>query len=65
VDLEPAVLDSIRGSEYGRLFRPDNFVAGQSGAGNSWARVSSTNLTLMTLDVGTYFCLDLYIGLLY
>ncbi|SAM08459.1 hypothetical protein [Absidia glauca] len=54
VDLEPAVLDSIRGSEYGRLFRPDNFVAGQSGAGNSWARgyyTEGAELVESVLDV--------------
>jgi hypothetical protein len=40
VDLEPATMDAVRSSPYGKLFRPDNFVYGQSGAGNSWARVS-------------------------
>ena len=38
VDLEPAVLDSIKNSKYGNTFRPDNFVFGQSGAGNNWAK---------------------------
>jgi len=38
VDLEPAVLDSIKNSKYGNVFRPDNFVFGQSGAGNNWAK---------------------------
>ncbi|KAL1932275.1 hypothetical protein VTP01DRAFT_9331 [Rhizomucor pusillus] len=38
VDLEPATMDAIRGSGYGKLFRPDNFVSAQSGAGNSWAK---------------------------
>lgn len=38
VDLEPAVLDSVQNSEYGKIFRPDNFVSGQSGAGNNWAK---------------------------
>ena len=28
VDLEPGTMDSIRSSEYGQLFRPDNFVFG-------------------------------------
>jgi tubulin beta len=37
-DLEPDVLNSVRGSLYGHLFRPDNFIFGQSGAGNSWAK---------------------------
>ena len=31
-------MDSVRGSAYGQLFRPDNFVYGQSGAGNNWAK---------------------------
>jgi len=33
VDLEPGTIDSARSSLYGRLFRPDNSVCGQSGAG--------------------------------
>jgi tubulin beta len=37
-DLEPGTMDSIRGGTYGALFRPDNFVFGQSGAGNNWAK---------------------------
>ncbi|KAG9298340.1 hypothetical protein G9A89_002828 [Geosiphon pyriformis] len=38
IDLEPVTMDSIRSSPYGGLFRPDNFVFGQSGAGNNWAK---------------------------
>jgi len=38
VDLEPGTLDNIRASPYGRIFRPDNFVGGQTGAGNNWAK---------------------------
>ncbi|KAJ8704948.1 hypothetical protein PYW08_012268 [Mythimna loreyi] len=38
VDLEPGTMDSVRSGEYGQLFRPDNFVFGQSGAGNNWAK---------------------------
>ncbi|OAF67116.1 beta-tubulin [Intoshia linei] len=38
VDLEPGTIDSIRSVPFGRLFRPDNFVFGQSGAGNNWAK---------------------------
>ena len=33
IDLEPGTMDSVRQSPYGQLFRPDNFVFGQSGAG--------------------------------
>jgi tubulin beta len=38
VDLEPGTMDSIRAGPYGQLFRPDNFIFGQSGAGNNWAK---------------------------
>jgi len=37
-DLEPGTMDSIRSAHFGKLFRPDNFVFGQSGAGNNWAK---------------------------
>jgi len=37
-DLEPGTMDSIKGGPIGKLFRPDNFVHGQSGAGNNWAK---------------------------
>merc|ERR1712241_1129768 len=38
VDLEPGTMDSVRSGPYGQIFRPDNFVFGQSGAGNNWAK---------------------------
>jgi tubulin beta len=38
VDLEPGTIDQIRSGRYGKMFRPDNFVFGQSGAGNNWAK---------------------------
>lgn len=31
-------MDSVRSGAFGQLFRPDNFVFGQSGAGNNWAK---------------------------
>uniref|UniRef100_A0A1A9VQP3 Tubulin beta chain n=1 Tax=Glossina austeni TaxID=7395 RepID=A0A1A9VQP3_GLOAU len=34
IDLEPGTMDSVRQSPMGYLFRPDNFVFGQSGAGH-------------------------------
>ncbi len=37
-DLEPGTMDSIRSGGFGKMFRPDNFVNGQSGAGNNWAK---------------------------
>lgn len=38
MDLEPGTMESIRSGPYGKIFRPDNFVFGQSGAGNNWAK---------------------------
>ncbi|KAH2732912.1 hypothetical protein KXW77_003149 [Aspergillus fumigatus] len=38
VDLEPGTMDAIRSGPHGALFRPDNFVFGQSSAGNNWAK---------------------------
>jgi len=38
MDLEPGTMDSVRAGQYGNIFRPDNFVFGQSGAGNNWAK---------------------------
>jgi hypothetical protein len=36
--LEPGTMDSVRSGPFGQIFRPDNFVFGQSGAGNNWAK---------------------------
>ncbi|KAK8582279.1 hypothetical protein V6N12_072468 [Hibiscus sabdariffa] len=38
MDLEPGTMDSIRSGPVGQIFRPDNFVFGQSSAGNNWAK---------------------------
>ncbi|BGP16942.1 Karyopherin transporter [Rhodosporidiobolus nylandii] len=38
IDLEPSTGDAIRGSRLGGLFRPSNFISGDSGAGNNWAK---------------------------
>jgi len=38
VDLEPGTMDAVKSGPFGQLFRPDNFVFGQSGAGNNWAK---------------------------
>lgn len=35
---EPGTMDSVRSGPYGQIFRPDNFVFGQTGAGNNWAK---------------------------
>ena len=42
VDLEPGTMDSVRSGPFGQIFRPDNFVFGQSGAGNNWAKGNYT-----------------------
>lgn len=42
-DLEVGSLNQIKGGSIGKLFNPDCFVAGQSGAGNNWARGYYTN----------------------
>ena len=31
-------MDAARAGPYGQIFRPDNFVYGQTGAGNNWAK---------------------------
>ncbi|WMV09124.1 hypothetical protein MTR67_002509 [Solanum verrucosum] len=38
MDLEPRTMDNIRSGPYGQIFHPDNFVYGNSGAGNNWAK---------------------------
>ncbi|GMI27665.1 hypothetical protein TeGR_g1357, partial [Tetraparma gracilis] len=38
MDLEPGTMDSLRAGPFGQIFRPDNFIFGQSGAGNNWAK---------------------------
>ena len=35
---EPGTMDAIRSTEVGQLFKPDNFVFAQNGAGNNWAK---------------------------
>ena len=38
VDLEPGTMDAVRAGPAGGMFKPDNFIFGQSGAGNNWAK---------------------------
>lgn len=38
VDLEPGTIDTIKSSEMGSLFNPENFIFGQGGAANNWAK---------------------------
>ncbi len=54
VDLEPGTMDSVRSGRYGEIFRPDNFVFGESGAGNNWAKghyTEGSELVDSVLDV--------------
>eukprot|EP01083_Nonionella_stella_P150615 480063_1 len=37
-DLEPGVIDAVRSSPLGELFRPDNLINQNAGAGNNWAK---------------------------
>jgi len=58
VDLEPGTMDSVRSGPFGQIFRPDNFVFGQSGAGNNWAKghyTEGAELVDSVLDVVRYF----------
>ncbi|XP_033124218.1 tubulin beta chain-like [Anneissia japonica] len=38
VDLEPGTMDAARSGDYGSLFKPENFIFAQNGAGNNWAK---------------------------
>ena len=38
MDVEPGTMDSVRSGPFGKIFRPDSLVFGQSGAGNNWAK---------------------------
>ena len=51
MDLEPGTMDSVRSGPFGQIFRPDNFVFGQSGAGNNWAGPPKAWLVDAVLDV--------------
>ncbi|GBP20103.1 Tubulin beta chain [Eumeta japonica] len=51
VDLEPGTMDAVRSGAYGGLFRPDNFIFGQSGAGNNWAKGHYTEGAELMEDV--------------
>ena len=57
VDLEPGTMDAVRAGPYGQLFRPDNFIFGQTGAGNNYAKGHyNQELTSKGLlfEMGTY-----------
>ena len=50
MDLEPGTMDSVRAGPFGQLFRPDNFVFGQTGAGNNWAKGHYTEVYIVSLS---------------
>ncbi|XP_059836365.1 tubulin beta chain-like [Hypanus sabinus] len=59
VDLEPGTMDSVRCGYIGQLFRPDNFIYGNSGAGNNWAKghyTEGAELVENVLDVMRHEC---------
>ncbi|XP_054237982.1 tubulin beta-6 chain isoform X6 [Indicator indicator] len=61
VDLEPGTMDSVRSGPFGQLFRPDNFIFGQTGAGNNWAKghyTEGAELVDSVLDVVRKECMD-------
>lgn len=54
VDLEPGTIDNVKSSSIGNLFRPDNYIFGQSSAGNVWAKghyTEGAELVESVLDV--------------
>eukprot|EP01123_Difflugia_compressa_P000514 TRINITY_DN10596_c0_g1_i1.p1 TRINITY_DN10596_c0_g1~~TRINITY_DN10596_c0_g1_i1.p1 ORF type:complete len:450 (+),score=86.62 TRINITY_DN10596_c0_g1_i1:3-1352(+) len=38
VDLEPGAMQNIKNDKIGQLFKPSNYIYGQGGAGNNWAK---------------------------
>lgn len=38
MDLESSIMDSVLAGPFGQLYRPDNFVFTQRGAGGNWAK---------------------------
>lgn len=53
VDLEPGTMDSVRAGPFGQLFRPDNYVFGQSGAG-TLIRISQSQVAVAYVNRYTY-----------
>jgi tubulin beta len=58
-DLEVGVLDAIKNGTTGKLFKPVNMIAGQSGAGNNWAKghyTEGAELIDKVMDFGRREC---------
>jgi len=54
VDLERPTIDSIAASSFGHLFKPENILCGEGGAGNNWAKgfcSEGAEMMDMVLDV--------------
>ncbi|KAF5298070.1 hypothetical protein FQA39_LY11838 [Lamprigera yunnana] len=54
IDLEPGTLDIVKSTPFGRLFRPGNYIVGQSGTGNNFAKGRYTEgpeISDYTLDI--------------
>ena len=49
MDFEPGTMDSVRAGPFGQLFRPDNFVFGQTGAGNNWAKATTPKVQNLSI----------------
>ena len=54
-------MDSVRSGPLGGLFRPDNFVFGQSGAGNNWAKGRKFSTSYLSLTYDTMRTLDVFL----
>jgi tubulin beta len=50
-DLEPGVLDKLKGGAIGEMYNPASFVHAQSGAGNNWAKGHYTEGAELVDDV--------------
>lgn len=54
VDLEPGTMDSVRSGPFGQIYRPDNFVFGQSGAGTFQSLYKCITEILVSVVIDAY-----------
>ena len=47
-------MDSVRAGPFGQLFRPDNFVFGQTGAGNNWAKARFATFCVVSMEARSF-----------
>lgn len=50
VDLKPDTMDSVRAGPFGQLFKPDNFIFGQTGSGGIFAKGYYTEGAKIVVD---------------